>query len=239
MTEREYREPVPPYVSYRSFCDALAHFRKNGVPKAIVPGSFGDSVAKTAAPALIATLRFLGLILVDDGPTLELNQLVKANDKKRKTIMKRIVKQNYSTILELDLKTIRPAKLKDAFKKYGAIGSVAEKCATFFSQIALDAGLKLSPQIQPGAKKARAKPKKKSTPAAKKPNKTPKIEVTLMGDETAKWLSKVKFKLHPMMLGLLRELPKPGSTLTARQKNSIKRYFESMLDILYRKESDD
>jgi hypothetical protein len=181
-------------------------------------------------------LQFLGLLTVDNQPTLELTQLAKPNTKNHKTILKRVLKQSYTSIFELDLKTITPAKLLNAFKKQGAGNGAANKCATFFSHIAFDAGIPLSPQIMPGYRKAPAKPRKKKQPAPVQQKKAPKIDVTLVGEGATKWLSKVKHNLHPMVLGLLSELPKPGTDLTAKQKAALKRYFESMLDIIYSSE---
>ena len=40
-----------------------------------------------------------------------------------------------------------------------------------------------------------------------------------------------------MVLGLLAEMPKPGTDLTSKQKAALKRYFESMLDIIYKQKA--
>jgi len=236
MAEREYKQPIPPYISYRSFSDALEHLRKNKVPRTIDKTSFGSKVSQTTAAQLIPALQYLGLITVDNQPTLELTQLAKPNTKNHKTILKRTLKQSYTSILELDLKTITPAKLLNAFKKQGAGNGAATKCATFFSHIAFDAGIPLSPQIMPGVRKTPAKPRKKKQPVTTRQKQTQKIDITLVGEGATKWLSKAKHNLHPMVLGLLKELPKPGTDLTAKRKASLKRYFESMLDIIYKQE---
>ena len=234
MAQREYKQPVPPYISYRSFSDAQAYLRKNGVPRTFDKTSFGTKVSQTTASQLISALQYLGLLMVDNQPTLELTQLAKPSAKNHKSILKRILKQSYTSIFELDLKTITPAKLLNAFKKQGADGGIANKCATFFSHIAFNAGVPISPQIMPGVRKAPAKPRKKKPPTTSRQKKAQKIEVTLVGEGAAKWLSRAKHNLHPMVLGLLKELPKPGTGLTAKQKASLKRYFESMLDIIYK-----
>jgi len=239
MTEREYKQPVPPYVSYRSFSDAMEYLRKNKVPKVFDKTSFGSKVSQTTASQLISALQYLGLLMVDNQPTLELTQLAKPSTKNHKTMLKRMLKQSYTSIFELDLKTVTPTKLLNAFKKQGAGNGVAGKCATFFSHIAFDAGIPISPQIMPGVRKTPAKPRNKKKPATTKQTKAPKIDVTLVGESATKWLSKVKHNLHPMVLGLLKEMPKPGSSLTAKQKAALKRYFESMLDIIYKQNSHD
>ena len=236
MAEREYKLPTPPYISYRSFSDALEHLRKNKVPRTIDKASFGSKVSQTTATQLISALQYLGLLTVDNQPTLELTQLAKPNTKNHKTILKRMLKQSYTSIFELDLKTITPAKLLNAFKKQGAAGGVAGKCATFFSHIAFDAGIPISPQIMPGVRKTPAKPRKKKQAVPVRQTKTPKINVTLVGEGATKWLGKVKHNLHPMVLGLLKEMPKPGTDITAKQKAALKRYFESMLDIIYKQQ---
>ena len=236
MAGREYKQPIPPCISYRSFSDALDHLRKNGVPKVFDKTSFGSHASQTTATQLLSALQFLGLLMVDNQPTLELTQLAKPNTKNHKTILKRMLKQSYTSIFELDLKTITPAKLLNAFKKQGAGNGAASKCATFFSHIAFDAGIPLSQQIMPGVRKAPAKPRKKKQLATTRQKQAQKIDVTLVGEGATKWLSKTKHNLHPMVLGLLKELPKPGTDLTSKQKAALKRYFESMLDIIYKQE---
>jgi len=134
------------------------------------------------------------------------------------------------------LKTITPAKLLNAFKKQGAGDGAANKCATFFTHIAFDAGIPMSPQILPGVRKAPAKPRKRKQPVTAQKKQPQKIDVTLVGEGATKWLAKVKHNLHPMVLGLLKELPKSGTALNAKQKTALKRYFESMLDIIYKQE---
>jgi hypothetical protein len=236
MSEREYKQAIPPYISYRSFSDGLEYLRKNGVPRTMDKTSFGKKMSQSAAVQFISALRFLGLLMVDDQPTLELSQLAKSSTKNPKAIMRRVLKQSYTSIFELDLKTITPKKLTAAFLKFGAEDIVAGKCVTFFTHVAFDAEIPLAPKILPGVRKTTAKPRKKEKPAATGQIKTAKINVTLSGDETTKWLSKSKFKLHPMLLGLLKELPEAGSVLPAKQKATLKRYFEAMLDIIYKKE---
>ncbi len=237
MAERVYKQPIPPYISYRSFTDALAYLRENGMPRTIDRTSFSNRTSQTTTSQLISALQFLGLITVDNQPTLELTRLAKPSTKNHKAILKRILKQSYTSIFELDLKTITPAKLLNAFKKQGAGDGAASKCATFFSHIAFDAGIPMSPHIMPGVRKAPAKPRKKKQPTSVRQKQRQKIDVTLVGEGATRWLGKVKHNLHPMVLGLLTELPKPGTDLTAKQKAALKRYFESMLDIIYKQNS--
>lgn len=142
-----YSSSLPPYVSYRTWQRLLTDLRdlKGSLPNRI-DRSLYDSLgfSGTQIATLRVTLRFFGLVNVNDAPTEKLRALLRSD----KEVLKRIVQEAYGQLFEeLDVRTATPGQLQDYFEKAGARGDIVRKCVSFFLAIASECGIELSPSL--------------------------------------------------------------------------------------------
>lgn len=150
--KRTYSGVLPPYVSYRTWQKLLRELRdlKGSLPNRI-DRSLYDSLgfSGTQIATLRVTLRFFGLLNVNDAPTEKLRALLRGDTE----VLKTIVEEAYGQLFgELDIHTATPGQLQDYFDKAGAKGDIVRKCMSFFVAIASECGMELSPSLLKRAK---------------------------------------------------------------------------------------
>src|SRR5713101_6615532 len=86
----ENPQGVPPYLSYRTFCKFLDELRKKGPPNRI-DRSVTTKMSGSTRAHLMATLRYLELILPNGAPTSMLTRLAAADGPERQRILKEMM----------------------------------------------------------------------------------------------------------------------------------------------------
>ncbi len=155
MIDDTSRRRLPPYVSYRTFCNFVDGLR-NGVPARIDRSYWGDMFSGSSGNQLVTALRFLSLVDANGVPTGQLRQLVSAKGTQKTDLLKEITSKSFSFLNSLDPQTATYAQLREAFHQTFELGSdVSRKCIKFFVALAGDAGIPLSPFVTKRFRSAR------------------------------------------------------------------------------------
>lgn len=159
MVSETTRKRLPPYISYRSFSHFIIWLREGGIPARIDRSFWGQRFSGSNGQQLIAALRFLGLIDSSNIPSPRLRELVSARDNHRGDVLRQICTDAYLFLLgstfEPQLATY--AQLQELFHSvYQLTDDVARKCIKFFTELAQEAGIPLSPFITKKPKKIRS-----------------------------------------------------------------------------------
>ncbi|MDD5702995.1 MAG: DUF5343 domain-containing protein [Dehalococcoidales bacterium] len=148
----------PPYVSYRSFLTLLEDLQHEGLPSRIDRSYWGDKFSGSTGTQLMSALRFLNLIDSHGVPTSHLRELVTARGDTKCEVFKRIYQDSFSFITQCSLDTGNAtyAQLEEVFNDFYQVDrDVARKCIKFFTELAGDAGVPLSPFITKKSKNTR------------------------------------------------------------------------------------
>ncbi len=159
VTDRN-KKRSPPYVSYRSFLTLLEELQR-GLPARIDRSYWGDKFSGSTGTQLMSALRFLNLIDANAMPTSQLKELVSARGSSRSEILKKISLESFSFLMSNSFESEKATygQLIEVFNDvYQVDKDVARKCIKFFSELANDAGLPLSPFITKKSKSSRNTP---------------------------------------------------------------------------------
>lgn len=107
----------------------------------------------------MSALRFLNLIDSGGIPTSQLKELVAAKGIAKSEVLKRISHQSFSFLTEgsFDPEKATYAQLEEVFNEvYQVDRDVARKCIKFFTELADDAGIHLSPFITKKSRNSRS-----------------------------------------------------------------------------------
>lgn len=166
MTERTAK---PPYTSYRSFTNLISELRDANVLPGVIDRSFLSKRSGSEQSALIATLKWFGLIDETDAPTQRLRDFIAADEESFKAQLKTMVEDSYSLVTDgtFNLSNATTAMMADQFRQYGISGSTLTKSVSFFLAAAQAAGIDVSPHVkppQPGNGSTRKRPKAVAQP---------------------------------------------------------------------------
>ncbi len=149
MVSDRSQKRSPPYVSYRTFQNFLED-TKQGIP-ARIDRSYWDTahVSGSTGTQLLAALRFLGLVDIDNVPTQRLKQLVAAESSRRADLLRQFGSEAYDFVLKsLDTKTATYQQLHEVFQHYFQLtNDVTRKCIKFFILFANTTEIPLSSYI--------------------------------------------------------------------------------------------
>ena len=156
VTDRN-KKRSPPYVSYRSFLTLLEELQR-GVPARIDRSYWGDKFSGSTGTQLMSALRFLNLIDSNGVPTLQLKDLVSARGTVRTEILKKVSHNSFTFLVSNSFESEKAtyAQLEEVFNEtYQVDRDVARKCIKFFTELAGDAGIPLSPFITKKSKSSK------------------------------------------------------------------------------------
>ena len=159
----------PPYVSYRSFLTLLDDL-KQGLPSRIDRSYWGEKFSGSTGTQLMSALRFLNLVDASGLPTNHLKELVITRGASRAECLKKISQESFSFLMNSSFEPEKAtyAQLEEVFNElYQVDRDVARKCIKFFTELAGDAGIPLSPFITKKSKNSR-----QSTVVEKVPKKS-------------------------------------------------------------------
>jgi hypothetical protein len=149
MVTEKGRKHLPPYVSYRTFCNFIDGLQQR-MPSRIDRSYWGDMFSGSNGTQLMAALRFLGLIDANGKPMERLKQLAAAKGESKARLLREIATESFDFALRgsLDLESATYAQLEEAFHStFQLTDDVSRKCVKFFIAIVSDAGMVLSPFI--------------------------------------------------------------------------------------------
>ena len=148
-----------PYVSYKTFESFVDNLVRRGVPS-IIDRTVMPDLNGFNQGLVLATLRFMNLIDANGKTRPSLKQLEKGWKNNRPRVLGTILRSAYPALLlseDFNLQNAKPARF-DA--RFGSIANpdVARKAKTFFLRAAADAGIPISPRIQPSLRGTRRRP---------------------------------------------------------------------------------
>jgi len=150
MTENKaLKKPIPPYLPYRTFSNLLDRLKANVTP-ARIDRSVVSSFSGAIQSQIFLTLKYLKLINENGVPSELFDKLIKAKDETRQKILNDIVVSSYPFLFAAnqDLKKLTADQLFDIFNKEGCSGETTRKAIAFFTAIAKEAGIELSPYLK-------------------------------------------------------------------------------------------
>lgn len=170
------KKPAPPYIPYRTFINLLNGWHVH-LPQRIDRSVLGSYSGATQS-AILSSLRYLALVHNDDTPTGVLDQLVKSEGGERQKLLKQLLRTGYPFMFSngFDLTKATPAMIKERFAETGASGETLEKCLSFFTALAKDAGVALTPFL---------KTRQRRQTNGKRTAKTPKVKDAAGGEQPA------------------------------------------------------
>lgn len=150
MSAENARRGTPPYISPTTFRHLLEQLKKN--PTDRIDRSYLDPMhSGSTSTQIMSALRYLNLVDSINKPTHHLNLLVGCPDEERPKRLKDIAAAAYGFILNngtVDVQTATYQQLEELFyDNSGVDGDVRRKCIKFFTSLAQEAGVQLSPHI--------------------------------------------------------------------------------------------
>jgi len=121
------------YVPFKTFLNSLDHLKSHGIPNGI-DRSYFPSQSGTVQGMIISAFKFFKLIDESGKPSDDLAQLVNADEKERKRLMRALLETNYASIFNEGLQKLTPAQLDNLFspEAYGVQGDTRNKAKAFF-----------------------------------------------------------------------------------------------------------
>ena len=156
MAKEKSNKHLPPYVSYRTFCNFIEGMRQQ-MPARIDRSYWSSTLSGSTGTQIMVAFRFLGLIDTSGRPTAQLKSLVSAKGEQRTMLLKDIATGTFGFVFQgsLDPQNATYAQLEEVFHEtYQCTGDVARKCIKFFIALSNDAGIPLSPFITKRTKSA-------------------------------------------------------------------------------------
>jgi hypothetical protein len=154
-----------PFNTFNSAIESMEHTLPPRLDKTMWPNYSGAIQSQ-----LWSAFRFFGLVNEDGTPTKTLETLVR-DKPNRKTHLKKLLEENYPSLMALDLSKATLGHFNEAMKGYGLGTETQKKASSFFLQAAKAADIPLSRFIlsntrTPGLRKKRAVGKTKSNGSA-------------------------------------------------------------------------
>ena len=150
MPPENTKKYSPPYISPRSFYHLVERLQEN-VPGRIDRSYLDTMFSGSASTQIMAAMRFMNLIDTGNKPTHHLRLLVDSREEERTKRLKDLCNNAYGIVFtngSVDPQTATYAQLEELFQyHYGVDGDVRRKCIKFFTSLASDAGIPLSPHI--------------------------------------------------------------------------------------------
>lgn len=139
-----------PYVSYKTFQSFLDFLSRQGVPSVIDRTVMPDLNGFNQG-LVLTTLRFLNLIDANGNARPALKQLQKGWKSNRPRVLAAVLRPAYPDLLAargFSVANASPAQFDARFRRAGN-PDVQRKAKTFFLRAAADAGIAISPRLQP------------------------------------------------------------------------------------------
>jgi len=178
MPAENSRKGTPPYISPITFRNLVTELQRS-MPDRIDRSYLNTMHSGSTSTQVLSAIRYLNLVDGYDKPTHILRLLTASASPEEKTKrLKDIALASYAFLLNsptVDIHTATYAQLEEVFTDFcGVEGDVRRKCIKFFTSLADDAGISLSPHVTKKIRMARGSAVSK-TSLKKISSKTPKI----------------------------------------------------------------
>jgi len=188
---------------------------------------------------LLSALRFFELIDETGRPTNYLKETVAVDEGQRSQTLGICIRRGYPEFFldNFELGTATLGQLEQAFRERGASGSTVMKCVQFFTALAEEAGLELSPHIR-NAKPTRSRAKSSTTPKRRKIKRQASTTATV-GSDTDPAVTADDILSNRLFRGLVDHLPAPGSEFSEEDR---KKWFDAVrlcFDLIFQHPSED
>ena len=146
----ERQNPIPPYISYRTFRNFLVQLESQGLPSRIDRSVLAHK-SGTVQSQLLLAFRFLGLIRRSGKPTDDLKHLLKGDQDARMAHLRSLVERSYPFVFgsSFDVGTATSDQAEELFRQTGASGETLRRCLSFFVSAARESGIPISAYIKP------------------------------------------------------------------------------------------
>ncbi|MDP2920691.1 MAG: DUF5343 domain-containing protein [Dehalococcoidia bacterium] len=222
MSAENARRGTPPYISPVTFRHLLEQLQKN-VPDRIDRSYLDELHSGSTGTQIMSAVRYLNLVDSNNKPTPNLRFLLdgRSTPEERTKKLRDIALSAYGFVLSntaIDHKTATYAQIQELFRdNCGVEGDVQRKCIKFFTSLATDAGIPLSPFINKRVRMGRSTPPRQST----RKGSSKSSRNVLVPEPTN------KIPVHMELLGkLLDKFPPFESEWTVEQKT---RWLESFM----------
>jgi hypothetical protein len=160
-------KPRPPYIPASTFLTTIDGWR--AVRPSRVDRSVLSKVAGSMQTWLIAALKYFDLIDQAGVPTPKLDALATASEDQRPKLIAEMLREGYPFIFTkgVDLSNITHADLRQKFIDTGAQGETAVKAMSFFTAMAKQANLTISPYVLTRQRRSNGRRTAKAKPAGK------------------------------------------------------------------------
>ena len=161
------QNPIPPYVSYRTFRNFLVQMEKQGLPGRIDRSVLAHKSGSVQSQLFLA-LNFLGLIHKSGKPTEDMKRLLTGGQRERMTHFRRLLERSYPFVFGtgFDVETATSDQTEELFGRTGASGETLRRCISFFVAAARESGIPVSSYIKPHrGKKSSARTSPQGDPA--------------------------------------------------------------------------
>jgi len=144
------QNPIPPYVSYRTFRNFLVQMEKQGLPGRIDRSVLAHKSGSVQSQLFLA-LRFLGLIHKSGKPTEDIRRLLTGGQRERMAHFKSLLERSYPFVFGtgFDVETATSDQTEEIFGRTGASGETLRRCISFFVAAARESGIQVSSYIKP------------------------------------------------------------------------------------------
>jgi hypothetical protein len=206
MTERQPetsgQPETPAYVSWATLKNTTEKMAREGGVPSQVDRSYLSNLPGSTQSQLIASMKWLGLITGTMKPTSTLERLVESEEADRKLAVKTMLEAKYPGPTSLPALATQH-QLETAFREMGVSGSTMRKAIAFYLGAAKYADVPYSQHFK--TPKAPVTNGDGPKPRAKKPAKS-----TTSTTSHASTGQEVAGHLHPLIQGLIQELPSPN-----------------------------
>lgn len=216
----------PPYGSFKTLMNTVSRMADEGGVPSRIDRSYLSNMPGSVRATFLSTLRSLNLIDGDAQPTERLTSLVDASEEGRKELIGDMIAALYADVVELPPMATQ-AQLETVFRNYGVSGSTMRKAIAFFLAAASFAGLTgLSQHFRvpkdPGGTDARPRSRRVNVPTTA-PAAAP-VPLSVRSDAAS----------HPLIAGLLRELPAPGEMFPQEKQEAWFTIAKATFQLIYK-----
>ncbi|MGD1072926.1 MAG: hypothetical protein ABSB15_22620 [Bryobacteraceae bacterium] len=167
---------TPAYVPYATLISSLDALRNHGIPASgKIDKSIWESQSGSIRGQLILSYRFFGLIDPQNRVLPSLQALVNAVD--RKPLLRKIIEEKYRDVIALDLTTISPGQLTEAFEAFGISGSTLKTAMRFFIKACTELGIPIAKRFSDRTRSTGPR-KKRSANGSRRGDVTPPSDLT-------------------------------------------------------------
>ena len=181
------QNPIPPYVSYRTFRNFLVQLETQGLPARIDRSVLAHKSGSVQSQLFLA-LQFLGLVHKSGKPTEDLKRLLAGSQTQRMAHLKARLERSYPFVFDsgFDVENATSDQTEELFRRTGASGETLRRCISFFVAAARESGIAVSSYIKPHRGKkspskgpSQGEPAPATTPSPPRPLPSPTTRKTV------------------------------------------------------------